>query len=330
MNLTIFYKFIILFLIIIISNCGGSPYFDPFDMETGRVSIATVKATNDLLNNNNTIQSPSYISASKGTSSSYVYLEWASVDKANKYKIYRSTKSNENYIYITTTSYTDYKDYSAASGYLYYYKVTAIDENGNESSLNLAPYDSGYKYFSLSAPSGVSASDGTYMDKIEITWYSVYNASSYKIYRSTSSYGTYYYIGTTTSTYFSDTNVTSGTNYYYKIKAVSAGGIESDFSSYDSGYSLLYSYAPPQNLTASQGAYYNYVFLIWDSVQNASYYHIYRSSDGENFEYINYTYNNYYYDYTYNTYTYYYKVKAYINNYGWTDFSDIVSGWASY
>jgi len=81
-----------------------------------------------------------------------------------------------------------------------------------------------------SAPSGVSASAQS-SSSIKISWYSVSGASYYNVYRATSSYGTYSYVGYVTGTSCTDTYLSSSTTYYYKITAENSCG-ESGYSSY--------------------------------------------------------------------------------------------------
>ncbi len=77
------------------------------------------------------------------------------------------------------------------------------------------------------APTGVTATfSGT---QIQVSWNSVSNATSYKVYRSSSANGSYTLIGSPTNTYYYDTNPLTGYN-YYKVKAVNSAG-ESAFSS---------------------------------------------------------------------------------------------------
>ncbi|MBV7275119.1 hypothetical protein I6U48_19655, partial [Clostridium sp. PL3] len=55
--------------------------------------------------------------------------------------------------------------------------------------------------------------------KISLDWNSVSGATSYYIYRSTSSSGTYSKIDTVTTSSYTDDNLKSNKTYYYKIKA---------------------------------------------------------------------------------------------------------------
>lgn len=63
--------------------------------------------------------------------------------------------------------------------------------------------------------------------RINLSWTAVSGAVSYDIYRSSSESGTYSRIGsepTTTNTSYSDTGLTAGTAYYYKVSAINASG----------------------------------------------------------------------------------------------------------
>ncbi len=91
-------------------------------------------------------------------------------------------------------------------------------------------------------PTGVSATDGTYPDKVRVTWDAYCNGpeydSYYKIHRSTSAMGLRLDIsGWETSTTFDDNAVDPGTTYYYWIQvATDTSGSNSQFSGYDTGY----------------------------------------------------------------------------------------------
>lgn len=84
-------------------------------------------------------------------------------------------------------------------------------------------------------PTNVQASDGTFSDRVNITWSASANATSYEVYRATSASGAKTRIGTPSSTSYVDRGITCGTNYYYWVKAVGSGGV-SDFSSPNTGY----------------------------------------------------------------------------------------------
>lgn len=89
----------------------------------------------------------------------------------------------------------------------------------------------------LSPPSGVSATDGDFNDKIVISWSPVTAAASYEVFRSVSSdFATATSRGTPTTTSFEDTNITVGTTYFYWVRARDAGSNTSSPSISDTGF----------------------------------------------------------------------------------------------
>ena len=90
-------------------------------------------------------------------------------------------------------------------------------------------------------PTNVAASDGTYTDKVLVTWTAPANATAYEVWRNTSNNS-----GTATKisssdvigTSYSDTTATAGTTYWYWVKAKNASET-SGVSAGDSGYRLV-------------------------------------------------------------------------------------------
>jgi outer membrane protein assembly factor BamB len=127
---------------------------------------------------------------------------------------------------------TTYDDTSAAVATDYWYKVSASgpDYEGDQSAS-----DQGWR--APSAPTNVQASDGTFTDRVRITWDAVSGANEYKVYRATASGGPYSYLATVTAptTQYDDTTVTQGTTYWYKVSTVT-NSREGPQSASDSGY----------------------------------------------------------------------------------------------
>ncbi|MFP4533528.1 MAG: PKD domain-containing protein [Desulfobacterales bacterium] len=86
------------------------------------------------------------------------------------------------------------------------------------------------------APSGVEASDGTYEDRVNISWNESAGATDYEVYRATSNGGTKNFLDSTNGiTEYDDFSVSCDNTYYYWVKAENADG-KSAFSDYDAGY----------------------------------------------------------------------------------------------
>ncbi|MDR0558223.1 MAG: fibronectin type III domain-containing protein [Treponema sp.] len=107
-----------------------------------------------------------------------------------------------------------------------------------------------------SAPTGVTASAQS-SSGINVSWNAAPGATSYKVFRASSSSGTYTLVGSPSSASYTDSGLSSSTTYYYKVSAVNSAG-ESAQSSYasattsssSSGYSGS-SYANAIALTSS-------------------------------------------------------------------------------
>jgi photosystem II stability/assembly factor-like uncharacterized protein len=124
-------------------------------------------------------------------------------------------------------------------------------------------------------PTSISASDGTYTDKVRVSWSSAAGATGYRIYRNTanSSSGSTQ-IGSSTGTTYDDTTATPGITYYYWVRAENGVGV-GDYSASDSGYRGL---SAPTNVAASDGTYTDKVRITWGSVSGATGYSIYRNT----------------------------------------------------
>jgi cytochrome c peroxidase len=88
---------------------------------------------------------------------------------------------------------------------------------------------------SLSAPTGFTASDGNYADKVGIMWATVRGATSYRVFRAaTSNPATATDVGTTAANYFFDQTAAANQTYFYFVRAEN-GGTTSDHSQPDQG-----------------------------------------------------------------------------------------------
>lgn len=113
-------------------------------------------------------------------------------------------------------------------------------------------------------PSGLTASDGSYISFIRLNWNSAYGAEGYEIYWAGSSDGVYTAFDTTSSTTFDDYDGGDGSTYYFKIKAYNQYGY-SDFSNFDSGWAVDLcngSWEPAEGYSSiTDGLYFTNVFM---------------------------------------------------------------------
>ena len=181
---------------------------------------------------------PTGVSASDGDYTDTVLVTWLAVPGATGYEVWRNTadsSSNATQIAAAVNG-TSYADTTVSIGQTYYYWTKARNVSGAGS---FSASDSGFAYVAApAAPSGVTASDGTYPDGIRVSWLAAAGALSYEIWRNTSdSSGSATLIAVgVDGTEYDDTGTTSDQVYYYWIKATNSGG-SSGFGASDSGYS---------------------------------------------------------------------------------------------
>jgi fibronectin type 3 domain-containing protein len=216
---------------------------------------------------------PASVAASDGTYTDKVVISWNTVSGANSYNVYRATSADGTKELLSSPTGTSYNDTTAVALQTYYYWVTACNNSCGCSDYSAS--NTGYRCGTPGTPVSVQASDGTYTDKVQVTWSSVSGATSYQVYRAESEGGTKTQVGTATTATFDDSPPVVGTTYYYWVKACHACGC-SGYSSSDTGYRCPMP-GTPASLVASDGTYTDKVALSWDSVAGATSYQVYRS-----------------------------------------------------
>jgi fibronectin type 3 domain-containing protein len=128
---------------------------------------------------------PETVTASGGTYSNAIIVNWKQSPGATLYEVYRNTEnatSGLNFSKIAQTSDPSYVDRSPlVTGSKYYYWVDAKNNDGTSAFSASA---CGYTLNVPTAPTSVTVSNGTYFDKINVSWPSVVGASSYELFRS--------------------------------------------------------------------------------------------------------------------------------------------------
>ena len=89
---------------------------------------------------------------------------------------------------------------------------------------------------SLSAPTGVNASDGAYSTKVGVSWDHIRNAATYRVFRGAEDNpNSAITIGSTPSLIFFDSTALAGQTYHYRVRAENANGT-SALSTSDQGF----------------------------------------------------------------------------------------------
>ena len=231
------------------------------------------------------------------------YIKWAAVAGASKYEVYRSGSKDGTYTLLGTTTNLNYTDSKANAGYIYYYKVKAVNANSIKSNYSATVAATCHCARPVVKPDYLISTGKPY-----IKWTAVSGASKYYVYRSGSSNGTYKYVGTTTATNYTDNKANAGYTYYYKVKAVSK--VSSGANSY---YSVVigatcHCARPSVKITTVNGS----PRLTWNAVTGAAKYEVYRATSKNGSYTKMFTTSNLSYTNTSAKAgtTYYYKVKA--------------------
>jgi len=221
---------------------------------------------------------PAGLTATAGNAS--VSLTWTASTGATSYNVYRGTASGGESTTAIATGITTaaYADSTVTNGTTYYYKVAAVNAGGTSGLSNEASATPALA--APAAPTGLAATAGN--ASVSLTWTASAGATSYNVYRGTTSGGesaTAIVSGITTTAY-TDTTVTNGTKYYYKVAAVNGGGT-SGLSNEASATPALAAPAAPTGLTATAGN--ASVSLTWTASTGAASYNVYRgtTSGGE-------------------------------------------------
>ena len=235
-------------------------------------------------------------------------LKWKAVSGAAKYEVYRARSKDGDYIKYSTTTGTSYTNTSyIENGTTYYYKVRALKSDGTAgawSSIVAVTYKQ-----TLSAPAVTGGNDS--QGRPTLTWKAVSGAAKYEVYRARSKDGTYTKYSTTTGTAYTNSSyLTSGTTYYYKVRALDANGNAGPYSAVVSVTCRLKLTAP--SVTGGNDAQ-GRPTLKWNAVSGAAKYEVYRarSMNGDYVKYSTVTGTSYTNtSYLANGTTYYYKVRA--------------------
>ena len=172
------------------------------------------------------------VSLTAGNNSATV--SWTSSGSGVVYDIFRSELGcNAGFTKIANDATgTSFADNAVANGYTYSYQVVAhpsgTEACGSSPSTCQSVTPVAGTCTPPSAPTGLSAT-AISSSQINLSWSAVSGATSYTIYRSTTSGGPYSSVGTSSTTSFSNTGLSASTTYYYVVTAFA--GCESSNSS---------------------------------------------------------------------------------------------------
>jgi fibronectin type 3 domain-containing protein len=161
--------------------------------------------------------------------SSEVRLNWAApvIDGGTPitgYKVYRSMSFDGTYTLIASPSITNYTNIGLTNGQTYWYKVSVVNAQGE------GPLTAAISSTPVTVPSAqqdLQSTPGT--AQATITWQAQASdggtpITGYKLYRSSTSDGTYSLLAYVSGLTFIDTGLAGGQTYWYKLSAVNEVG----------------------------------------------------------------------------------------------------------
>ena len=196
-------------------------------------------------------------------------ISWAKVTGAKTYEIWRADSANGEYVLLANLKGTSYVDKSTQPDTCYFYKVNVVASKVGADSVDMTPQAIAR---AISQPKIVSGNNTS--GEPLITWAAVEGAVRYKVYRATSSKGTYTLVATVTGTSFADkSTLLLGSQYYYKITAL-GNYSETAASNVVSAYKVL---SAPVITSGAQDLASGKPVVYWNSVNDARKYDLYRA-----------------------------------------------------
>src|SRR5690606_14563534 len=117
---------------------------------------------------------------------------------------------------LGTTSNTYYDDTTALANVTYTYWVRARNSTGTG---NVSSGNDGYVLPPTpGTPTGLTASDGTYTDRVYIQWNQPANATMYEVQRKLAAGSTFTYLAETSMLGYMDTTAVPGIVYSYRVR----------------------------------------------------------------------------------------------------------------
>src|SRR5207249_4814429 len=200
------------------------------------LSLLLISYVNQYANALGILEPPTNLTA-RAVSSSEIDLRWTAPSDLGGllltgYKIQRSTDGGSSWSTIvsnTGSTATAYSNTGLAPNTTYTYRVFAVTPLVTSSPSNTASATTASNIPSPPPPTGLTATAAS-SSQISLSWTAPTNnggsaITGYKIYRSTSSGTETGYVNLGNVTSYTNTGVTPGVTYFYKVRAVNALGV---------------------------------------------------------------------------------------------------------
>jgi fibronectin type 3 domain-containing protein len=220
---------------------------------------------------------PSSVTAS-AVSTNSIQVNWNAVTGAMNYRVFRSTSVNSGYTLVSSPTTTSFADMGLTSLTTYFYRVSAV------TSLGVSEQSSPVSATTLAA-SAVPAPDGVQANalsnsSIQISWNNVSGATGYRVFRSNSAGSGFSFIGSASSSPYTDTGLNSSTTYHYRVSTVLGADESEQSTAVSATTSAQPAIQPPSGLSASALSTSS-IQVSWANVSDATGYRIFRSNSAD-------------------------------------------------
>lgn len=206
-----------------------------------------------------------------------IKISWAASEGADLYQIYRATSSSGPFSLLTAVAAPTlaYANTGLTTGKTYYYKICAW-ANGASSLVSSSDSPIVSARPTPNTPANFKATLAGY-DSVKLSWSAVSGATGYRIYQASSSTGTFSLLKTTTAASCTNTSLTTGKTYYYKVCAYHLEGSANVCGSYTAAAKAKPVPAVPSSIAVAR---YNSssIKTSWAAVRGASGYQVWRAT----------------------------------------------------
>ena len=218
------------------------------------------------------VTKPTNVKATAGDKQ--IKLTWTAVSGATKYRIQRLNDSKWGT--IATVSTNGYTNKGLTNGTKYSYRVLASADGSTWSSASAVVSATPAATVKVSTPTNVKATAGD--KQVKLTWMAVSGATKYRIQRlNNSTWGT---IATVSTNSYTNTGLTNGTKYSYRVLASADSSTWSSASAVVSATpAAAVKVSTPTNVKATAGD--KQVKLTWTAVSGATKYRVQRLNDSK-------------------------------------------------
>ncbi len=221
-------------------------------------------------------------------SGSSVSLKWNKVENARSYRVIRYNQTNKNWDFLKEVKSNSFTDKSPQKKLPNFYYVAAVNQAGQGKWSSIFKISVTAVSGPPSIVSGITASNGTYSDRIKVEWDNVPSAEYYEIYRWNNSTEDWDRNWTVKTNVFidQDSDIQDGEEHFYTVKAYNKSGESEEWSTYAAGSTGMsvsmgsgIKISAPDKFRTAVNEKKRTVSLFWKKSTAAAGYNIYRKKE---------------------------------------------------